>query len=54
MFDIETARLTKNYGDFAAVRNLNLRVQKGSIRGGQSFRAEAGTAQEMSGMTARL
>lgn len=33
IFDIETFNLTKNFGDFAAVRGVDLRVPKGMIFG---------------------
>ena len=33
MFEIETHELTKKYGAFLAVRNLNLRIPKGTIFG---------------------
>jgi ABC-2 type transport system ATP-binding protein len=33
MLEIETVGLTKKFGDFAAVRGLNLGVPKGSIFG---------------------
>ena len=33
MFEIETHEVTKKYGEFLAVRNLNLRIPKGTIFG---------------------
>ena len=52
MTEIEVHNLTKRFGDFAAVRNLHLRVPKGTIFGflGPSGSGKATTIKMLTGL----